>query len=462
VRDLAFLGFLGAILLLGFKRPFLFVLAYVYIDIVAPQRLTYWLLNSVPVSQIAVGLAVLGWAVADNHKNSRFTFRQAVMVIFLIYCGVTTTMADFPIPASEKWSWVWKSLAFAIFLPLTLTTRLRMEALVLFMTLSASAIIIVGGIKTLASGGGYGILNLMVSNNVGLYESSSISMAAICLVPIILYLRNHSTVFPPEWRVSLFCWALIFACLLIPIGTQARTGILCVGVLAILCLRSTRRRFLYIFLAGAIGLAAIPFLPDSFQDRMGTIKGYKADQSAATRIAVWQWTWDYVQDHPMGGGFNAYLGNKLRFETVTTEESGGQTNVESSVVEDKARAYHSAYFEVLGEQGFPGLVLWLTIHFVGLFRMEMLRRKYRKREEQNGQWIGKLAEALQHAHLIFLVGCTFVGVAYQPFIYLLIGLQIGLDSYAKRIEAEAAEEAKDHPQAEPTHAKGWGSEPYRI
>ena len=48
MRDLAFLGFLGALLALALKRPFLFVLAYAYVDIVAPQRLSYYLLNSVP------------------------------------------------------------------------------------------------------------------------------------------------------------------------------------------------------------------------------------------------------------------------------------------------------------------------------------------------------------------------------------------------------------------------------
>ena len=57
---------------------------------------------------------------------------------------------------------MWKALAFAIFLPLTLRTRLRIEALLLFMVLSVSSIVVVGGIKTLASGGGYGALNLMV------------------------------------------------------------------------------------------------------------------------------------------------------------------------------------------------------------------------------------------------------------------------------------------------------------
>ena len=72
----------------------------------------------------------------------------------------------------------------------------------LFLTLSAAAIIIVGGIKTALSGGGYGVLNLMVDNNSGLYESSIISTVAIALIPIILWFARFGTIFPSDWRVK--------------------------------------------------------------------------------------------------------------------------------------------------------------------------------------------------------------------------------------------------------------------
>ena len=41
-------------------------------------------------------------------------------------------------------------------------------------------------IKTILSGGGYGVLNLGVDNNSGLYESSIISTFAIALIPIVI------------------------------------------------------------------------------------------------------------------------------------------------------------------------------------------------------------------------------------------------------------------------------------
>jgi probable O-glycosylation ligase (exosortase A-associated) len=395
-------------------------------------------LNSVPISLIMVLFAVAGWALFDDKADTRVAPRQALMFFLLIYCGISTTQADFPLEALSKWDWVWKALAFAIFLPLTLRTRLRIEALTLFMVISAASIIIVGGIKTLVSGGGYGALNLMVSNNSGLYEGSIISCVAVAIVPLILWLVKFGSIYPVDWRVKAFAYALIFACLLIPVGTQARTGLVCIAVLGVLTLRSTKRRLLYVTLVTVAGLIAIPLLPSSFTQRMDTIKGYKADTSAGTRLAVWGWTMDYVQDHPFGGGFDAYRGNKIRVVTETSEGSGGQADVSTSVEYDQARAYHSSYFEMLGEQGWPGLILWLLIHGGGLVRMEIIRARYKKRE--GSEWISAMANALQQAHLIYLVGSLFVGIAFQPFVYMLVGLQIGLDTYAGRKSREDATE----------------------
>lgn len=434
MHDLFFVAFLGALIIAGIRKPFLFVLGYVYVDIVSPQRLTYYLLNSIQVSLIFVVLAVLSWLVFDDKRGTRFTVQQMLLAVLLGYCYLTTLNADIPDSAAAKWDWVWKALAFAIFLPLTLRTKLRIEALLLFMIFSASSIIVVGGIKTVASGGGgYGELNLMVSNNTGLYESSIISAVAAAVIPLVLYVRKYGTIFPKSRLVNAYAFALVFACLLIPVGTAARTGLICVGVLAILMLRSTKRRFLYITLMSVAVVAAIPLLPASFTKRMNTIETYKADASASTRVAVWAWTLDYVRDHPWGGGFDAYRQNKIRYYTDEVTEVNGQRITKHTLIIDKGRAYHSSYFEMLGEQGYFGLILWLTIHLLSLAQMEVLLRRYRRAADPSVHWIAALAEALQQAHIIYLVGCTFVGIAYQPFIYMLVGLQIGLGTYARRL-----------------------------
>lgn len=427
MHDLFLVGFLVALLAMGAKRPFLLVCAYVYIDVVSPQRLTYWLLNTVPISLIAGAAAVGCWLVFDSKAGARVAPRQVLIVLLMAYCGWTTANADFPVDAAEVWGTTWKALIFAAFLPLTLRTRLRIETLLLFMILSAATIIIVGGIKTVVSGGGYGELNLMVTNNSGLYEGSTISAVAVAIVPIILWFTRFGTVFPPDWRVKGFAYALCLSCLLIPIGTSARTGLLCIALLGVLMWRTTRRKLLYLGLVAAMGVIALPFLPSAFTQRMETIKTYDGDESASTRIAVWNWTIDYARAHPFGGGFVAYKQNKLR---MNIKGEGG-----TRVTTDEARAYHSAYFQMLGEQGYPGLLLWLAINLGGLWRMEVLSRRYRDPAGPHA-WGGQLAGALQSAHLVYLLGAAFVGIAFQPFVFMLIGAQIGLDTYLGRKRCE--------------------------
>jgi probable O-glycosylation ligase (exosortase A-associated) len=434
MRDLALAGFVFALLLLALKRPFLFTLAYLYVDTVSPQRLSYSLLAWIPISMVVAALAILGWLVADK-KELRFGPRQGLILFLLLYVTWTTIYADLPVEAWTKWEWAWKALLFAIFLPFTLRTRLRIEAALLFLCLSAGAIVIVGGIKTVLSGGGYGVLNLMVDNNSGLYESSTISTIAIGLIPLIWWFTRHGTIFPPDLRVKAFCAGLILACLLIPIGTEARTGLVCIAVLGLLMLRDTKRRLLYVGAAAALGAAAIPFLPASFTNRMETIQGFKGDESAGTRIAVWGWTWNYALDNPMGGGFEAYRQNRIQVATVSAQ-AGGDSQVSTVQSQaDEGRAYHSAYFEMLGEQGFPGLIVFLLIHGIGLVRMEVIRRRYRRAEGEDG-WISPLATALQNFQIIYLIGAVFVGIAYQPFVYLMIASQIGFDTWLTRRERE--------------------------
>jgi putative inorganic carbon (hco3(-)) transporter len=113
MRDLFFVGYLGLLMLLAFKRPFLFTLIYAYVDIVAPQRLSYFMLNSLSISLVAFALAVLGFLVSDDKRDVRISPRWALLVILLLYCGYTTTVAIEPVAAQEKWCGKrWSSLPF--------------------------------------------------------------------------------------------------------------------------------------------------------------------------------------------------------------------------------------------------------------------------------------------------------------------------------------------------------------
>ncbi len=435
--DLALFAFVMALLAAGVRRPFIWVMAYIYIDVLVPQKIGWSLVQAIPLSLIAFAAAFAGWLLVDDKTKSRFTYRQFLMVLLLVWCAFTTYNADFPEAALEKWTWVWKALIFAIFLPLTLTTRLRFESALLTMILALGAIVIGAGIKTIGSGGGgYGKLPLLVDADYGLYETSTLACVAIASIPLIRWLVNHGTIFPKDWRVQLFSAGLIFACLLIPVGTAARTGLICIAALGIMMLRDVKKRFTYLTAVAALVAVALPFLPQTFYERMSTIGSHEGDESASTRVAVWNWTLDYTADNPGGGGFNVYMGNSFTYKTREAQGEGNNRKIVTETVTDKARAFHSSYFEMLGEQGVVGFLVWILLQISGVWQMERLRRRWKDRTAEGETWQAPLANALQLAQITALIGSLFVGIAYQPYVLLILAIQCGLWSYCRRTDSQ--------------------------
>ena len=70
------------------------------------------------------------------------------------------------------------------------------------------------------------------------------------------------------------------------------------------------------------------------------------------------------------------------------------------------------------------------IHSV-LRQMEKLQRRWKSRIAEGETWQAPLALALQQGLIVYMVGSLFVGIAFQPFIFMLIGLQCALWSYCR-------------------------------
>ena len=95
----------------GIDRAVACALRYLcHTAVVAPQQVSWHLLASIPLSLIVFLAAFGGWLALDAKGDSRFTYRQGLICLLLIYCGYTTTVADFPVEAATKWAWVWKAL----------------------------------------------------------------------------------------------------------------------------------------------------------------------------------------------------------------------------------------------------------------------------------------------------------------------------------------------------------------
>ncbi len=428
---LVLLSLIGA----AFYRPWLMTFAYLYCDLLQPQRLSYYLIKAVPVNFIVAVLAVI-FFLFDKKKNLRVGGVQILLILFTAWFTLVSVWALLPDAQFWfKWDASWKAVLFSgAFLPMVLATRRRIDAAVALFVLCIGLVSISGGLKTLFGGGGYDNLRMIVDVNSGIYESSTISTVAIASIPLILYLYRFSPLVGRNIWTLLFAIGLIASAILVSVGVEARTGVVAGGVLLLMLFLRARRKLPLAAGVIAAAIVALPFVPQSFIDRAETITRPETDVSASSRLAVWKWTLDFAREHPFGGGFRVFRINEIEFTVAERDENGNIIGYRQ--VTDQSRGFHSSYFEVLGETGWPGLALYLSILFFSLVGLYRLRRRYAKGPPDK-QWAAHLADALIMALIVYAAGSLFVAIAFQTTFYLLVGIGIALRWVMAAQEAEA-------------------------
>ncbi|WP_267876293.1 putative O-glycosylation ligase, exosortase A system-associated [Massilia sp. AB1] len=417
-----------SLLFMGFSAAFAAALGFVWVDVVKPQQLAYAIISGWPLNLVAA-LTMLGlYFVKDRKDPPRFGGLLWLLALFTVWITLTTMMSPIPERAWLKWDWAFKVMLFALFIPFVFRSRIQIEAFILVFIFSAATIFASTGVKTLLGSGGYGVLAVMGGGNSGLAEGSTLAVVCAMLVPMVIYVMRHNLLFPKNLFTRCLFLGVILTAVATIIGTSARTGIVAIGMLGLILVLKSKKKLWWlagIALAGTI-LMNIDLSATPWGARMSTIESYNTDSSALGRLKVWEWTVDYVGQHPTGGGFDAFVLNRI----MNVTEDG----IIHYYPEDRlaGKAFHSIYFEVLGEQGIPGFLIYFGIILLVLARLRAIRKTWRGHAGM--AWMTALADALTASVLVFLAGGAFVGIAYQPFIFYMVGLTVAIDHHSARVQ----------------------------
>jgi probable O-glycosylation ligase (exosortase A-associated) len=228
------------------------------------------------------------------------------------------------------------------------------------------------------------------------------------------------------------------------ISTYSRGGFLaCGGLILVYIFRSERK---VMALMGVLVAAMIifPVLPDYFWERMETIKApgevNEEDTSALGRLHFWDVAVKMANARPLlGVGHWAY---NITYDEF--DDTNGQFGHNRSV--------HSAWFGILAELGYPGLLLFIAQLVLGFRACAVARRAAKLIPDAAN--LGRYAFSLEAAFVAFAVGGSFVPFQYTEMLWHLIGLSISLQILAEqalknhRLEGEPARAARtlDVPQ----------------
>jgi probable O-glycosylation ligase (exosortase A-associated) len=271
-------------------------------------------------------------------------------------------------------------------------------------------------------------------------DNNLVAVGMAMLLPLVGALAATST----GWQKRAFQF-LSVGVLYRAISTYSRGGFLSIGTVGALWFWRSPNKLRTL---GAVAVATaliLPALPQPFWDRMSTIvvPSEERDESQQGRLHFWQVAIAMANDRPfLGVGHSAY---ERAYNTYDWTNGQFLTN----------RAVHSAWFGVLAETGYPGLLLFVAIVFTSLRSCRRVRLAA-KRGEIPGP-LGPYAVAFESALLAFMVGGSFVSFQYCEMLWHYFALTIALERVAVA-EAALNRARVAEPQPQPTPA-GDRSEP---
>jgi len=205
-------------------------------------------------------------------------------------------------------------------------------------------------------------------------------------------------------------WLVVFA----TVFTYSRGALLGLGAVLFLMFWRVKRKALAMLLIVPALIIGTVSLPEKLVDRAETIRTYDADSSAMGRVQAWGVAWNLALTHPLGAGFEFDKGDNNTWLSYAF--------FSDPIVFNHTLAAHSIYFQILGEHGFVGLILYLSLMMSTVLALGRSRREAEVREET--RWMVNYARALQVAIGGYAVAGAFLSLAYFDLYYVFVAAAV--------------------------------------
>ena len=399
MRDLLMLGLFMALIYKTFKDPMWGVLGWVWMGVMNPHRLAYGFAHDAPWSMV-IALALFASLLVHRDKLVKFPVNAVtvLLAIWILWIGVSSLLFSFyPDKEMNFWSRAFKVLLMVLVSLLVVKRRRDLDWLVLVLVISIGYYGIKGGVFTVLSGGSARVWG---PEGSFIEDNNSLALATIMTVPLIRYLQLQAT---KPWQRHLATAAMLL-CMASAVGSQSRGAFLAIVTMSFfMWLKSRNKLPLALVVLVALPLIFV-FMPDSWTNRMETIKTYDQDSSAMGRINAWQMAWRLAVDlFPFGGGFT--VAGPAVFAKYAPDPSVPLTA-------------HSIYFQALGEHGFFGLAIFVGI-FATTWRLASATIR-NARDLPELQWARDLSAMCQVGLIGYATGGAFLSLVYFDLPYYLV------------------------------------------
>ncbi|WP_260295942.1 putative O-glycosylation ligase, exosortase A system-associated [Sedimenticola hydrogenitrophicus] len=418
MRDVILIMTMIGALPMIFIRPHVGVLLWGWAAIIGPNFLVYGFASSIRYNFTIAILTFIAWFIS---KEKIVIPLRSTIVLLLLFAAWGTISALTSISSSDvvidEWVKFLKILGFSLVIVGLINTRQRIHSLLLIFVISLGYYGVSEGMKFLATGGAHHVWGPGFSI-IG--DNNHFALSLIMLLPIAYYLITYSQNKIVKFSLILAFVLTSFAVL----GTYSRGGLIGLLAIGIWSVIKTKNRLPIILVGTILGIILITMAPESWFERMDTIQTATEDRSFMGRVVAWKLSVLLALDHPIfGGGFQAiqdlavwlqYSADFHLMDFVPTRQPDTH----------RAHAAHSIYFQVLGDMGFIGLLIFLSI-LVSAWKNTNFIIKQCK-DNQHQKWIYDLGKMLQISLIAYMVSGAALNMAYFDLTYAVIALTLSL------------------------------------
>ncbi|WP_114327613.1 putative O-glycosylation ligase, exosortase A system-associated [Candidatus Colwellia aromaticivorans] len=397
------------------KRPFIGVLMWCWISYMVPHRLAWGFITHFPVAQL-IGLSLLvGYLFSKEPKSFKASPPLTWLIIFIAWMLITFLANSMHSGNVSSLIKVMKILVLTFVILMMLTSKKRIELTLWVVALSIGFYGLKGGVFTILTGGSSHVWGPPGGFFGG---NNELGLALLMDIPLLVYLMRSTD---NKW-LKYLCLAVIGGSAVAVLGTQSRgaavAGIACC---AFLWLKSDKKMLLAGLLILAIPLA-LSVMPDKWFDRMSTIvvsNEEEYDGSVQGRFNAWRMASNLAAHNVFGGGFNVTTGANFYLYAPNPRD---------------VHAAHSIYFQILGQHGYIGLIIFLSMWF-SAWRLASKTIKL-VRHKSDLAWAGMLSKMLQVSLIAYATGATFLSLAYFDLPYHILITVVAVNNIVKKKLAE--------------------------
>lgn len=395
------------------QRPNIGILVWSWLAYMNPHRMSWGFAYNLPFSSVTALALFAGFFLSKEPKRIPVTPVTIVWGIFVVWLVITTIFSVHPDYAILEMKKTMKIQLITLLTLFLMAKRERIDQLVWIIVVSIGFFGVKGGIFTVLTAGQYRVWGPPETFIEG---NNELALALIMIIPLMRYLQMQAG---NIWiRRGVLAMMLLSG--LAVLASYSRGALLASIAMVLALWWKGRNRFIVASML-AIGIISItPFIPDQWTARMGTIENYEDDNSAQGRINAWHFAYNLASDRPLvGGGFQAF--SEQMFMIYAPDPFDFHDA-------------HSIYFEILGEQGFVGLFLFLLIWYLTFRSGKWVLANVSGRPDLS--WAHDLSSMLQVSLVGYLVGGAFLGLAYFDLPYHIMALMV-LTQYVVRQELES-------------------------